>query len=74
MGANETLPAGWAALSGTLGEVEYLGPVTRFVVTLGDGTPLRLLALAPPASPGGVVAYDPNRVVMMGAAPQGATP
>ena len=32
-----------------LGEIEYLGPVTRFTVTLADGTPLHLMALAPPA-------------------------
>ena len=46
------LPAGWATLAGTLGEIEYLGPVTRFTVTLADGTPLHLMALAPPAAPG----------------------
>ena len=64
------LPAGWAALSGTLGEIEYLGPVTRFAVALADGAPLHLMALAPPAMSGAVtVAYDPRRVVVMGAAP-----
>ena len=74
MSANETLPAGWASLAGTLGEIEYLGPVTRFVVALSDGTPLRLMALAPPAAGDAVVAYDPNRVVVMGLAPPKAVP
>jgi ABC-type Fe3+/spermidine/putrescine transport system ATPase subunit len=64
-GAHEPLPDGWAALSGTLGEIEYLGPVTRCAVTLADGTPLHLMALAPPAAPGTTVAYDPARVTVM---------
>jgi len=67
MNAGEAPPAGWASLNGTLGEVEYLGPVTRFAVTLPGGALLRLMALAPPASPGASVAYDPQRVVVMGA-------
>jgi ABC-type Fe3+/spermidine/putrescine transport system ATPase subunit len=67
MQANETLPPGWASLTGTLAEVEYLGPVTRFAVALADGTPLRLMALAPPAGENAIVAYDPQRVVVMGA-------
>ena len=67
-GADEPLPAGWAALAGELGEIEYLGPVTRFAVTLSDGTPLHLMALAPPARAGHVtVAYDPARVTVMAA-------
>jgi ABC-type Fe3+/spermidine/putrescine transport system ATPase subunit len=66
-GANEPLPDGWAALAGELGETEYLGPVTRFTVTLSDGTPLHLMALAPPAAPGTTVAYDPARVTVMAA-------
>ena len=66
-GASEPLPDGWAALSGMLGEIEYLGPVTRFAVTLSDGTPLHLMALAPPAAPGTTVAYDPSRVTVMAA-------
>ncbi len=63
----EAVPAGWATLSGTLGEIEYLGPVTRFTVALADGTPLHLMALAPPAAPTTSVAYDPQRVVVMAA-------
>jgi ABC-type Fe3+/spermidine/putrescine transport system ATPase subunit len=63
--ANDTLPAGWASLGGTLGESEYLGPVTRFAVTLADGTSLHLMALAPPAAPGTVIAYDPQRITVM---------
>jgi ABC-type Fe3+/spermidine/putrescine transport system ATPase subunit len=61
---------GWATLTGTLGEIEYLGPVTRFAVALADGALLQLMALAPPAMSGAVtVAYDPLRVVVMGAPP-----
>ena len=61
---------GWATLSGTLGDIEYLGPVTRFAVALADGALLHLMALAPPSMSGAVtVAYDPRRVVVMGAPP-----
>ena len=61
---------GWATLTGTLGEIEYLGPVTRFAVALADGALLHLMALAPPSMSGAVtVAYDPRRVVVMGAPP-----
>ena len=63
--ANDALPAGWAALSGRLGETEYLGPVTRFTVTLADGTQLHLMALAPPTAPGTVIAYDPQCITVM---------
>jgi ABC-type Fe3+/spermidine/putrescine transport system ATPase subunit len=64
----EAAPEGWAILSGTLGEIEYLGPVTRFSVTLADGMQIRLMTLAPPSAFGAVtVAYDPHRVVVMGA-------
>ena len=62
-----TLP-GWATLTGTLGEIDYLGAVTRFAVALADGGELRLMALAPPAISGAVtVAFDPQHVVVMGA-------
>ena len=65
---DEAAPPGWATFAGTLGEVEYLGPVTRFTVALADGTPLHLMALAPPTASGPVtVAYDPQRVVVMSA-------
>jgi ABC-type Fe3+/spermidine/putrescine transport system ATPase subunit len=63
--ANDALPAGWASLRGTLGETEYLGPVTRFAMTLADGTLLHLMALAPPAAPGTVIAYDPHRITVV---------
>ena len=53
--AGDALPARWASLNGTIAEIEYLGPVTRFTVNLADGTPLRLMALSPPA-PGNAVA------------------
>ncbi len=63
----EAAPAGWATLTGKLGMVEYLGPVTRFAVTLADGTALHLMALAPPVGEGEVrVAYDPRSVVVVG--------
>ncbi len=66
LAAQETPPPGWATLTGALGEIEFLGPVTRFTVTLAGGTPLQLMALLPPASGGeAVVAYDPQRVVVM---------
>jgi ABC-type Fe3+/spermidine/putrescine transport system ATPase subunit len=68
LGGGETAPPGWATLSGTLGDIEYLGPVTRFTVTLADGKPIHLMALAPPVASGAVtLAYDPQRVVVMGA-------
>jgi ABC-type Fe3+/spermidine/putrescine transport system ATPase subunit len=68
LGPGETAPAEWATLTGKLGVVEYLGPVTRFGVTLADGTALQLMALAPPAAGGEVrVAYDPRNVVVVGA-------
>jgi ABC-type Fe3+/spermidine/putrescine transport system ATPase subunit len=61
---------GWATLTGILGEIEYLGPVTRFTVGLADGALFHLMALAPPVITGVVtVAYDPRRVVVMGAPP-----
>jgi ABC-type Fe3+/spermidine/putrescine transport system ATPase subunit len=64
----EAGPAGWIKLTGTLGEVEYLGPVTRFGVTLADGTALRLMALVPPVpSERFTVAFDPRRAVVLGA-------
>jgi ABC-type Fe3+/spermidine/putrescine transport system ATPase subunit len=67
IGAGDAPPSGWRVLTGTLQEVEYLGAVTRFVVRLADGTPLAVMALAPPASSGEVaVAYDPARVVVLG--------
>jgi ABC-type Fe3+/spermidine/putrescine transport system ATPase subunit len=64
----EAMPLGWATLTGTLGDIEYLGAVTRFSVALADGAQLQLMALAPPAMSGAVtVAFDPRRVVVMGA-------
>ena len=48
--ADEAVPAGWASLTGSLGEIEYLGPVTRFAVTLADGSLIHLMAFAPPTA------------------------
>ena len=60
-------PSGWAALPGTLAEVEYLGAVTRFIVRLADGTPLHLVTFAAPIGADEVaLAYDPARVVVLG--------
>jgi len=66
IGKGEAPPPEWRVLAGTLADVEYLGAVTRFTVRLGDGTPLSLMALAPPVASGDVsVAYDPARVVVL---------
>ena len=68
LASGEAAPSGWATLAGMLGEVEYLGPVTRFTVQLLDGATIHLMALAPPAASGVVtLAYDPRHVVVMGA-------
>jgi spermidine/putrescine ABC transporter ATP-binding subunit len=60
------LPPGWARIAGLLSEVEYLGPITRFTVQLADGTPLHLMALAPPAMAGQVtVAFNPSHAIVL---------
>ena len=70
LGTGEAPPPGWATLDGTLGEIEYLGPVTRFAVALVDGSLIHLMAFVPPTASGAVtVAYDPQRSVVMGAPP-----
>jgi ABC-type Fe3+/spermidine/putrescine transport system ATPase subunit len=58
-------PPGWATLSGRVDDVEYLGAITRCVMRLADGTPLHLMALAPPAGEQVTIAYDPARVVVL---------
>jgi iron(III) transport system ATP-binding protein len=64
----EAAPPRCATLNGMLGEIEYLGPVTRFGVTLADGSMLHLMSLTPPVASGQVtVAFDPQRVVVLGA-------
>jgi ABC-type Fe3+/spermidine/putrescine transport system ATPase subunit len=64
----EAAPARCVTLSGALGEVEYLGPVTRFSVMLADGAAIQLMALMPPTGSGTVtVAFDPQRLVVLGA-------
>ncbi|HEX2655285.1 MAG TPA: ABC transporter ATP-binding protein [Xanthobacteraceae bacterium] len=68
MAPADPLPPGWATLTGTLGGLEYLGPVTRFHVELSGGTALQMIALAPPATKGAVtVGYDPQKVAVIGA-------
>jgi ABC-type Fe3+/spermidine/putrescine transport system ATPase subunit len=63
---DEAAPPGWSTLAGTLGEVEYLGALTRFAVQLPDGPPLQLMALsAPPPAERVTVAYDPTQVVVL---------
>src|SRR6476659_3864551 len=64
LAAGEAPPPGWTTLPGTLGEIEYLGPVTRFSVVLAEGTTVHLMVVIPPAASGDVtVAFDPQRVV-----------
>src|SRR3989440_13045446 len=66
LASGEAAPTGWTTLAGTLGEIEYLGAVTRFTVQLADGALIHLMALAPPAASRPVtLAYDPQRVVVM---------
>jgi len=68
LAAGEGAPSGWATLTGALSDIEYLGPVTRFTVTLADGAAIHLMTLAPPAATGTVtVAFDPQRAVVVGA-------
>jgi spermidine/putrescine ABC transporter ATP-binding subunit len=56
----EVAPAGWSTLSGSLGEVEYLGATTRLHLRLPGDARLQLTVGAPPASGGDIaVAYDP---------------
>jgi ABC-type Fe3+/spermidine/putrescine transport system ATPase subunit len=58
-------PPGWATLSGTVDDIEYLGAVTRFAMRLADGASLHLMALTPPAGEQVTIAYDPARVVVL---------
>jgi spermidine/putrescine transport system ATP-binding protein len=58
-------PPGWATLSGTVDDVEYLGAITRFTMRLPDGASLHLMALTPPAGEQVTIAYDPARVVVL---------
>jgi spermidine/putrescine transport system ATP-binding protein len=56
----EVAPAGWSTLSGSLGEVEYLGATTRLHLRLPGDARLQLTVGAPPASGGDIaVAYAP---------------
>jgi ABC-type Fe3+/spermidine/putrescine transport system ATPase subunit len=62
---DEPAPAAWCILSATLGEFEYLGPVTRFRADLPNGLPLHLMSFAPPDVSGKLrLAYDPSSVVV----------
>jgi ABC-type Fe3+/spermidine/putrescine transport system ATPase subunit len=66
LAAGEAAPSRWATLTGALCEVEYLGPVTRFTVTLADAAVVHLMTLAPPTATGSVtIAFDPQRVVVV---------
>ena len=63
---DETPPHGWAVLVGTIGEIEYLGAVTRFAVRLAGGGVLQVMTLAPPATSGEIVlAYEPRAVAVL---------
>jgi ABC-type Fe3+/spermidine/putrescine transport system ATPase subunit len=67
---DEPAPPGWISLPAVVNETEYLGALTRFTVKLRDGTPLRAVALAPPATGGDVVvAFDPARLTVLDDAP-----
>lgn len=62
----ESAAPGWATLSGMPEDVEYLGPVTRFVMRIADGTPLHVMTIAPPATSGQItVAFDPAQAVIL---------
>jgi ABC-type Fe3+/spermidine/putrescine transport system ATPase subunit len=62
----EVPPAGWVAVSGTLGDVEYLGALSRFRVGLADDTSLQVMSLAPPTASGkAILAFDPDRLVII---------
>ena len=64
--AGEAVPAGWPTLRGRLGDVEYLGALTRFQVKTASGAVLQLMASAPPAADSEViVACDPACVVAL---------
>ncbi len=69
LAAGEAPPARWGTLAGTLSDVEYLGPITRFTVALAGGPLLSLMALAPPVvtTTSVTVAYDPHHVTVVGA-------
>ena len=66
LGVGESPPPGWAALSGMLEDVDYLGPVTRFLMRIADGTHLHGMTIAPPAVSGPItVAFDPAQAVIL---------
>lgn len=66
VGPGEAPPSGWSMLTGSLGELEYLGALTRFQVKVADGTVLQLMSLLPPQADAQVtVACDPSRVVVL---------
>ena len=70
LAAGEAAPPGWATLSGTLEDMDYLGPVTRFVMRVGDGTQLHVMTIAPPAASGPItVIFDPAQAVVMESKP-----
>ena len=62
----EAAAPGWTALSGMLEDVEYLGPVTRLVMRIAEGTQVHVMTIAPPAASGQVtVAFDPAQAVIL---------
>jgi ABC-type Fe3+/spermidine/putrescine transport system ATPase subunit len=62
----EHVAPGCAVLRGTVGEIEYLGAVTRFSLRLADGGALQVMTLAPPATTAEIVlAYEPRAVAVL---------
>jgi ABC-type Fe3+/spermidine/putrescine transport system ATPase subunit len=65
-----TAPAGWQSLAGTVAHVEILGPITRVVTHLADGTPVKLATLDEPHVPlqpgqGVTLVFDPTRLTVL---------
>ncbi len=66
LGPGEAAPTGWALISGVLGDIEYLGALTRYTAGLANGATLQLMSLTAPVEEGEVnIAYDPARVVVL---------
>jgi iron(III) transport system ATP-binding protein len=66
LAAGEPTPSGWVALTGALQDVDYLGPVTRFVIVAGENLHLQTMTIAPPPASGPVtVAFDPGKAVVL---------
>jgi ABC-type Fe3+/spermidine/putrescine transport system ATPase subunit len=66
LAAGESPPPGWATFSGTLEDIEYLGPVTRLMMRIADGTQVHVMTITPPAASGQInIAFDPAQAVVL---------